>query len=114
MKDLSLILIPLLLVSFSTSRAFAYSCSWKTIDCHQDEIVCNDKESVLLNSKIPINSNHCLAIKDMNYGKFRNYEIEVDMLSLESYEGQNSGHLGIIFNYLDQSNYDFVYLEYVC
>lgn len=49
----------------------------------------------------------------MNYGKFTNYVMEVDVLSLESNEGQNSGYLGIAFNYLDQNNYDFVYLEYV-
>ena len=47
----------------------------------------------------------------MDLGKFKNYEIEVDMRSLQSNEGQNSGHLGIVFNYLDQLNYDFVYLE---
>ena len=33
------------------------------------------------------------------------------MLSLESNEGVKSGYLGIIFNFMDQHNYDFVRLE---
>ena len=56
---------------------------------------------------------HCFAINDNDRGEFENYEIEAEMLSLESNEGQNSGYLGIAFNYLNEHNYDFVYLEYV-
>ena len=88
-------------------------CSWKAIHCDRDEIPCDQKESVLLDAKNPQKTEHCFAIRDTSLGKFRNYEIEAEMLSLESNEGQNSGYLGIIFNYQDQLNYDFVYLEYV-
>ena len=76
-------------------------------------MLCNDKESILLDSKLSQSTGHCLGIKDKDYGKFSNYEIQVDLLSLESNEGQNSGYLGIAFNYLNEQNYDFVYLEYV-
>ena len=88
-------------------------CSWKALHCDRDEVLCDEKESVLLDAKNPQNTDHCFAIRDTTLGKFRNYDVEVDMLSLESNEGQNSGHLGIVFNYQDQLNYDFVYLEYV-
>ena len=88
-------------------------CSWKTMNCGRDEVLCDQKESVLLDAKNPQKTEHCFAIRDASLGKFRNYEIEAEMLSLESNEGQNSGYLGIIFNYQDQWNYDFVYLEYV-
>ena len=112
MKKSFSILILFPLIFFNTCGVWGYSCSWKTIDCHRSEVVCNEKESVLLDSKTPISTDHCLAIKDMNNGKFRNYEIDVDVLSLESNEGQNSGYLGIVFNYLDQQNYNFHFLPF--
>ena len=72
-----------------------------------------ERKVFFLTLKIHKKTEHCFAIKDTSLGKFRNYEIEAEMLSLESNDGQNSGYLGIIFNYQDQLNYDFVYLEYV-
>ena len=89
------------------------SCSWEILHCDREEVVCTDEESVVLDGRNPTKE-HCLAIKEMAKGKLKNYEISVDMLSLESNEGVNSGYLGIIFNFLDQQNYDFVYLEYEC
>ena len=76
-------------------------------------MVCNEKETILLDSKQSKSSGHCLGIQDISYGKFSNYEIQVNLLSLKSNEGRSSGYLGIAFNYLDDENYDFVYLEYV-
>ena len=87
------------------------SCSWRVLHCDQEEFLCNNEESILLDSKIRPKQEHCLAIKETKEGKFRNYAMEVEMLSLESKEGKNSGYLGLIFNYLDQMNYDFVYFE---
>ena len=87
------------------------SCNWRVLHCDQEQFVCNDEESILLDSKTPPKQGHCLAIKDTTEGKFRNYAMEVEMLSLESKEGKNSGYLGLVFNYLDQKNYDFVYFE---
>ena len=85
-------------------------CNWSTFHCDRDEILCKGQESVLLNAKFPLDEEHCFAINDDHHEKFRSYEVEVDMLSLESNEGENSGYLGIVFNYLDQMSYDFVYL----
>ena len=87
------------------------SCRWRVLHCDQEEFACNDEESILLDSKSPPKQEHCLAIKDTKEGKFWNYAMEVEMLSLESKEGKNSGYLGLVFNYLDQKNYDFVYFE---
>ena len=47
----------------------------------------------------------------MDEDKLKNYEVTVEMLSLESNDAVNSGYLGIIFNFMDQHNYDFVGLE---
>ena len=55
---------------------------------------------------------HCFAIFDDDQGEFKNYEIKAEMLSLESSEGSNSGNIGLVFNYMDDENYDFVYLTY--
>ena len=86
------------------------SCSWEISHCDREEVVCTDQESVVLNGKNPT-VDHCFAIKDMEKNKLKNYEVKVEMLSLESNEGVKSGYLGIIFNFMDQHNYDFVRLE---
>ena len=52
-----------------------------------------------------------MAIFDDDQGEFKNYEINAEMLSLESTEGTNSGNIGLVFNYMDDANYDFVYLR---
>ena len=91
---------------------FGSTCSWDVYHCDQEEFLCNKEESILLNSKRPLNREHCIAIKNTKEGKFDNYAIDVEMLSLESNEGKNSGYLGLVFNYVDLMNYDFVYLEY--
>ena len=93
------------------AEAQVTSCKWDVMHCDKSEVLCSKDESILLDSKNPLNAEHCFAIMDYDNGDFRNYEIQVDLLSLESNEGQNSGYLGIIFNYLDQINYDFIYLE---
>ena len=87
-------------------------CKWDIHDCKQAEVICNPQEMIHLDTKgTESNQEHCLAIQDNEKGEFENYDIRVDMLSLESKEGTNSGNVGIIFNYLDNSNYEFVYLE---
>ena len=83
---------------------------WDVTNCNQVELTCGD-DSILLDAKRPLDEEQCIAIKDQDHGDYRNYEIEVDFLSLESVKGQNFGHLGVIFNYLDRRNYDFIYLE---
>ena len=107
-------LLRLVLMLFNqwASNVVGSSCSWDVLHCDQEEFLCNKEESILLNSKRPLDREHCLAIKKTKEEKFRNYVVEVEMLSLESNEGKNSGYLGIIFNFVDLMNYDFVYLEY--
>ena len=84
---------------------------WDVVNCNEAEVSSGDIESILLDAKRPLDEEQCIAINDKDYGDYRNYEIEVDLLSLESVEGQNSGQVGVIFNYLDRRNYDFIYLE---
>ena len=90
-------------------------CNWDVHNCNHAEVLCNseEEESVYLDAKDPNaeESDHCYAILDEDKGEFKNYEISVEMLSLESTEGTNSGNVGIMFNFLDEMNYDFVYLE---
>jgi len=89
----------------------ASSGKWDVMNCNQVELSYGDSESILLDAKRPLDEEQCIAIKDQDYGDYKNYEIEVDILSLESVEGQNTGNVGVIFNYLDSMNYDFIYLE---
>merc|ERR1711962_1056779 len=88
-------------------------CKWDIHNCGHSETLCVPEESVYLDAKGQKSSkhDHCLAIQDEDKGEFENYEISVEMLSLESTEGINSGNVGIMFNFLDEMNYDFVYLE---
>ena len=89
----------------------ASSGKWDVMNCNQAEVSAGDNESVLLDAKRPLDEEQCIAIKDQDYGDYKNYAIEVDLLSLESVEGQNSGNVGVIFNYQDHRNYDFVSLR---
>ena len=89
----------------------ATSGKWDVMNCNQAEVSAGDNESVLLDAKRPLDEEQCIAIKDQDYGDYKNYAIEVDLLSLESVEGQNSGNVGVIFNYQDRKNYDFVSLR---
>ena len=67
--------------------------------------------SILFDAKKPLDEEQCIAVNDIDHGYYKNYVIEVELWSLESVKGQNSGHVGIIFNYLDRKSYDFVYLK---
>ena len=88
------------------------NCTWTIRHCGRDEIICENQERVYLDSK-NINQKEvdCFAVKNPTEEDFKNYEIEAEMLSLESIEGVNSGTVGLIFNYENEMNYDFVYLE---
>ena len=92
---------------------------WDIRNCGHNEITFDPEKSVYLDAKIPFlplkidSFQHCIAVLDEDKGEFRNYEMKAEILSLESTEGTNSGNNGIIFNYMDAANYDFVYLQYV-
>ena len=101
------------LLCFFMAREVASRCKWDVYNCGHEEIICDPEEGVYLDSKeIDIEEkDHCYAINDDDKGEFRNYEIEADLLSLESVEGMNTGTVGLMFNYQDSMNYDFMYLQ---
>ena len=106
------------LFRLSLSTNVAPECKWDVHNCGHAEVLCYPDESVHLDAKLSFlvepprkaNLEHCFAIQDQDKGQFQNYEISVELLSLESTEGINSGNVGLMFNYLDDDNYDFVYL----
>ena len=104
----SVILALLLLNAYP---ALVSGCDYEILNCHREEVICDVEHKILLDSKNSLDETHCIAIQNNAYKNLQNYKIKVEMLSLESEEGTNSGYLGIIFNYRDPMNYDFVFLE---
>ena len=100
--------------SYKAESAF----QWDVRNCRHNEILFDPEKSVYLDAKESFGPpkterpEHCMAIFDDDQGEFKNYEINAEMLSLESTEGTNSGNIGLVFNYMDDANYDFVYLRY--
>ena len=105
----SVVLLALLLNN--VYLADASDCDYEILNCHREEVICDVENKILLDSKNSQDETHCIAIENNENKNRQNYKIEVEMLSLESEEGTNSGYLGIIFNYIDPMNYDFVFLE---
>ena len=88
-------------------------CYWDVHNCGHDEILCSQNEVIYLDAKKPQEDkwDHCFAVNDDDQGQFDSYEISVDMLTQQSSKGPNSGTCGLMFNYQDPMNYDFVHLE---
>ena len=108
----------LMLIGFANGQQFEGSFKWDMYDCYKSEVTNNDvsdrgSETVLLDATNPAytTAKYCMAVKDENYGEFGNYETRVDVLNVASKDGINFGHLGIIFNFVDYSNYDFIYMR---
>ena len=116
---------------FNTKAQFP-TCKWDVHNCGHAEVICGGmQETVYLDAKHlnrsleviryqhhpsmvstrQIQLEQCFAIRDDDKGKFGNYEIEVEIMSFESVQGVNCGHLGLMFNYRNEMNYDFVFLE---
>ena len=111
--------------------------SWTSINCQKFELVLDDNsnytsDQILLHSaKNGVNDNdndydddynepssgkrgHCLAIKQFSDDllSFDDYGISVSMLHVKSNrDPEMFGNLGLVFNYQDEFNYDFVYLR---
>ena len=92
-------------------------CKWGIHQCTDGEVICNG-DSPLNSNTIKLDAEYnnqlhfrqlCFAINDRDHGSFSNYEIQVDMLNINSNNGVQYGHLGIIFNVVDQSNFDLIY-----
>ena len=113
MQGDSLVLIILTIFGCSLAKEVESQCKWDVHNCGHEEIICYPNEEIYLDSK-DIDTeehNHCFVIYDEDKGEFDNYEIEAELPSLESVEGMNSGAAGVIFNYQDAMNYDFMHLQ---
>ena len=42
------------------------------------------------------------------------YTVSAELLNQAGWQGVNSGHLGLLFNAIDENNFDFVYFRYIC
>ena len=45
-------------------------------------------------------------------GQTTDYQLSVDLFNVKGWQGVNSGHLGVLYNAVDQENYDFVYFRF--
>jgi len=126
------------LLSSSFADARREDHSWTSINCQKFELVLDDNsnytsDQILLHSaKNGVNDanygdyeddynepssgkrGHCLAIKKFSDDllSFDNYGISVSMLHVKSNQDPKMfGNLGLVFNYQDEFNYDFVYLS---
>ena len=109
-----------------------YDHSWTSVNCQEFQLVIEDysnntSDQILLQSgklegyeKCDGNKKeksdrdditHCFGVKRYSEDKlaFDNYGIRVSMLSVGSNQ-DNSGLMGLIFNFQDNMNYDFAYL----
>ena len=108
--------------------------SWTSVNCQKFELVLDDSsnytsDQILLHSeKNGVNDDdndddnqpssgkkgQCFAIKKFSDDtlSFDNYGISVSMLHVKSNQDPETfGNLGLIFNYQDELNYDFVYIR---
>ena len=106
--------------------------SWTSLNCQKFELVLDDasnytSDQILLHSETNgVNEDdddnepssgkngHCFAIKKFSDDvlAFDNYGISVSMLHVKSNQSpDNFGSFGLVFNYQDELNYDFVYLR---
>ena len=106
--------------------------SWTSLNCQKFELVLDDasnytSDQILLHSETNgVNEDdddnepssekngHCFAIKKFSNDvlAFDNYGISVSMLHVKSNQSpDNFGSFGLVFNYQDELNYDFVYLR---
>ena len=109
------VLVIMMLAGAVCSHELNDTCKWDVYYCTKSETSCN-KESLTDAGIIKLDAEDneeypCFAIHDKDYGNFENYQIQVDMLNVNSEEGPQYGHLGLIFNFIDQSNYDFLFLR---
>ena len=128
MLQQTVLLCSMWLINYTVSQQQPPMCKYDVHNCGHVEVICGGFEETLhLDAKhLNVSSRHissasiqfslpsleqCFAIKDDDKGKFGNYEVEVEILSFESLRGINSGHLGVIFNFRNEMNYDFVFLE---
>ena len=113
MKALSYLFVIFRVFCFSQATEIETRCKWDVHNCCHEEIICDPEEVIYLDAKEGDveERNHCFAISDNDKGEFENFEIEAELLSLESIEGMNTGAVGLMFNFQDPMNYDFIHLQ---
>ena len=52
----------------------------------------------------------CRVLAQPN-GDLQAYSVSAELLNLAGWKGINSGHLGLLYNVVDESNFDFVYFR---
>ena len=100
--------------------------SWTSINCQEFELVAADthnytSDEIRLHAAGSFDPDEpdsrkeqCFAIKHFSHDdlEFENYGISVSMLHVRSQNNPESfGKFGLIFNYQDKFNYDYVYLR---
>ena len=100
--------------------------SWTSINCHEFELVADNtgnytSDEIRLHAAGSFDphepdsrNEQCFAIKMFSQDdrEFDNYGISVSMLHVRSENNpDNFGKFGLVFNYQDKFNYDYVYIR---
>ena len=56
----------------------------------------------------------CRALAQPAIDESQSYTVSAELLNQAGWKGVNSGHLGLLFNAVDENNFDFVYFRYIC
>ena len=66
-----------------------------------------------------VNANHdqppryCLVIPEEEISVGNQYTLTVELMNVIGKHGVNFGHLGVMYNVIDENNFDFMYLRFV-
>ena len=104
----------------ATKPAFA-DYSWNSINCNKFELVVedsrnkNESEQIFLDNMYGRPSDPgcpCFGIKKKAIDElnFDNYDISASMLFVNSDHPERFGDFGLIFNFQDDRNFDYIYL----
>ena len=96
--------------------------SWTSINCNKFEIVLDDFTHANQSEQILLDNMHeggadlpcpCMGIKRQSIDElpFDNYDISVSMLYVDSDRPEDFGYFGLIFNYQDDKNYEYIHLR---
>ena len=90
---------------------------------YEDEYLvtsCVVKTSGISGNLFVLDANHgkwpangfCSALNDKVTLNSKQYAVSAELFNKIGWNGINSGHLGLIYNAIDEKNYDFVYFRY--
>ena len=95
--------------------------SWTAINCNKFEVVLEDPSHANQSEQILLDNMHeggadlpcpCIGIKKQSIYDltFDNYDISASMLYVDSDAPEEFGYFGLIFNYQDDKNFEYIYL----